>query len=287
MDTSLVISLLPETSSISGSNNSLKIEQRPWGDYVGKVTSTDFLVLADMLLYNGSGISGMDMYSHPFRTIDTMIARMKMISQSLSMDCGFNSDKSISVELYVYAVPLNLSYSLFASYGVLTRKQREYIDQSEIIPVNYTESIELKYPVQGIKSFQWEGDTWDDDGNIVLNPTITVKAGVLYLSSKVYGIISIKYFTVRDIYKLTVHARKDSKIGLFESVVYGVYNGGVEYLKVTPPPNADEIASGDSVCGWDWSVTIIIEGEEDICRIPEVDGDRNISIEYCSQKEIK
>ncbi len=284
MRKSLLAIYASSSSSSAETVSSLLLEQKPWGEYVGDVASANFLLFMKNLLY---GAGGDVLYSNPLQFIGDSIARMKLLSQLADMQCGIGPDNTITTIIYAFATPLTLGYSLSTSYGKLTRGVREEIPQHENIPVNNADIVECKYPIQQLRNIAWQGDVFDSAGGIVMpQPAIAVVNGIIKLSRKVYGIISADYYTARDTYKLTVPARQNKKEDIFGAVVYGVFDGGVAYLEITAPPNADDLAAGNKICGWEgFNIIIKVERSAKIYKLPEVKANRTIDINYCSQKK--
>jgi hypothetical protein len=256
MESSLSISFAsPEISVLS---DVLKIVQKPWESKTGLLTKAKFYTAVNSLL-QGS------IFENP-------------------IDCGFNSDGSLTSTIYVYLEDSDFPYVLKTSYGVLGSKYGENAAHEEIIQFSYGDSSTLEFsPKTGSVSYSWIGDVYDYDGNIISEPTVSINEKTVALSSKVYGSLKVNYTAFRHVYTLTAYPREDTEENIFSAVVYALYEGGIEWLSLTEPPNADDIAL-NSNCGWP-SYSSELEGEDDTFEVPKVyQSDVTYYINYCTQE---
>jgi hypothetical protein len=256
MESSLSISFAsPEISVLS---DVLKIVQKPWESKTGLLTKAKFYTAVNSLL-QGS------IFENP-------------------IDCGFNSDGSLTSTIYVYLEDSDFPYVLKTSYGVLGSKYGENAAHEEIIQFSFSDSATLEFtPVTGSISYEWIGSTYSLDGEIVNAPTIAIDSKKVSLSSSVYGSLKVNYTAFRHVYTLTAYPREDTEENIFSAVVYSLYEGGIEWLSLTEPPNADDIAL-NSNCGW--RVIDPDDGADpDEFRLPIVEPSSITWIyDYCSQE---
>lgn len=177
-----------------------------------------------------------------------MFALLRGVDPGSVMSCGFQADGTIASVIYAYPSDPNLAYSLKTTYGSLSaRRILEYI-QKEVINFSLSNSASLKYPMNGDLAYEWVGHIYDFYGNRISPPAVSIDGDQLTLSRKVYGSLALQYPVMRHEYTLVAQARSDGTMDLFGAVVYAPFTGGISWLEITNPPNADEIALGGE-CG--------------------------------------
>lgn len=259
MESSLTISFSRE--KISGISGVLKIKQEPWKSDTGMLTKSDFYVFVKNLLESS-------IFGNP-------------------VDCGFNPDGSITTTIYVYLEDPDFLYSLKTSYGVLGSKYGESASEEEMIQFSSSNTANLNFiPENGSVSYSWLGDTYNLEGDLVENPSVSIDGSQVELSYTVFGSLKVTYSAFRHVYNLTAYPREDADENLFSAVVYALYEGGIDWLELSNPPNVDEISLYDN-CGWG---SMSIEESENISAFnPPTVEQSNITYvyDYCSQELIE
>lgn len=223
------------------SEGSLQIKQEEWKENTGFVTKADLYTIMYNQLRNQS-ISG-------------------------AMDCGFDSDTSISCKIYVYPNPASLNYQLYTSYGNMSSFYIDNFLQKERVDFSVSNKGSLSFATpQGI-TYRWEGVVRDKTGASIGYPSVSFDGDSVILDQAVYGTLFVQYYVVRHVYTLSATARvKDGEVSqdAFGAVIYGVYNGGISWTELQPPPYATELAAGGE-CG---SISIELPEEEEDSYTP-------------------
>lgn len=237
----------------------LLIEQEPWPEDVGKTTVLQGLAGMAALLFN---------------------------TEFPLANCGGDS-AGFDTDVFVYPSRLDMRYKFDISHGEFTPDVFLLLQRDEMKQCGYVASVELDYPPINIPSLEWVGDCYDNRGAIVSKPTITVAGRTIYFSKLVYGSLRARYTVFRNTYKIRVESRDDAIENNFDSVVYCVWDGGIQWMDCSPPSGYD-ITKG--ICGNGIGDTDIEDPEPDPDpdKPPEsTDGaDLEIKIDYCSQEEI-
>ena len=254
---SLTLSFTGQSSDRSPVD-ALMIEQEPWTKYTGYLTKTSLVKALVNRLYGGQ-YSGL-------------------------VDCGMDGDQ-LSVAVHVYPYNPFLSYNFFASSGVLSSPVVDQFDHEEIVNIALDESAGLQYPAQEIISADWLGDVWDVDGNIIAGPDPAIDQQGIVFARPVYGALRVQYAVIRHVYQLDV-VRRQAVENQYSSVVYAVYDGGLRWLEIEPPPGAEEFAAG-SECGYGSGGSGSVTDESGGSIPTEVFGNRVIKKDYCSQDIIR
>lgn len=246
-----------DEDAISLVTDLLVIEQKEWVNTIGKVRMSDF-------------------YNFVYHILDSS-------AYESEVDCGLNSDGTCTSLIYVYPKVSNLSYQMHTSFGILSDRIIDDFLHQELITFNIAKTGNLTYSPSGNTSYSWVGHVYDSAGNIRRAPSVNVDSfGNIVLSEKVYGTLKVEYMLRRHIYTLNVTPR-ESGTDRFGAVVYGLYEGGLSWLSITNPPDADELASGSTTCGgmtYNMSDEIIADPDEGPIDTPEVN--RKITYDYCS-----
>lgn len=212
-------------SSSSVSEGSLKIKQEEWEENTGFITKANLY----SILYNN----------------------LRNSATSGIVNCGMDSDTSLSATIYVYPNPENLNYQLYTSYGVLSPHRAESFVQKERIDFSVSDTGTLGFSVPSNITYTWEGVVRDSTGATIDAPSVSFDWDAVTLSQKVYGTLFVQYNVPRHVYTLGVQARtEDEEVSqdAFGAVIYGVYSGGISWIEMEPPPFATELAGGEE-CG--------------------------------------
>lgn len=161
--------------------------------------------------------------------------------------CGENQDGSIDVTINVFKTPDNLSYNLVSNNGTFGDPVTSDIEKTELVQFHLEDSKNLGHTISEIVSIDWEGDTYDGDGNAVY-PAIPVADGTYLVTSQaVYGSCRVTYKTFGDTYVLNVPKREDGE-GFTATVLAFYGDGQVETLNVDFPNFSGLCDAGFSVC---------------------------------------
>jgi len=266
MNSSLTISFNPD---VVGPVIRIKLEQEEWNPYVGYVSKAEAVKQIGNYLF-GAGTFGS------------------------ALDCGIEGQTITSV-IYAYPYQKDLGYELFTSYGTLTggtstERNVQEITKRENLAINLDNEITLSYPaLNGIKNFQWVGDVYDEEGQIVNKNSITYtfnNIDKIKLNKKVYGSLKLFYGVLRHKCELQVTMREEAIENRFSAVVYAIYSDGLVFLEISPPPGVEESAGYTGYdCGG--SPGNIIPGDTPDVYGPKTAGaDRYIEVNYCTQEVI-
>ena len=225
MPSNLNITLV-NPSSATASRDLLRLEQEPWGSDIGKVSKKDTVGFI----------------------LGTMFPEFSSVIPDI--DCGMEIDGSIKCNILAYPAYPTLNYVLDASYGFLGPKEIKELEEKEAIVLSSSSSAKLKYPTKGVTRYYWEGDVFDYFGGLTPPPVVTFSSDEIELDKVVSGVLIVEYAVVRHDYVLTVFPREEAEENKFSSVVYGRYTGGINWVEVEPPPNADELSDGTLTCGF-------------------------------------
>ena len=255
MATSLSITYANPSSSRQPVD-ALFIEQDDWKPYAGYVTK------AAVVQYLASIFWPEDAFNPQF-------------------DCGIVGGQMIC-PVYVYPYEPGLAYQLRTSYGTLSPRAVKLVEYTETINPNLQLRVATKYPAQSILKAKLVRDVWDADGNPAPTPQVTIEGKEILLSGAIHGALDVTYMVERHAYILTADARKDVPENLFSAVVVALYQDGIKWLKMEPPPGADEYLEGVDDCAWGWHSTGSIAYPDDAHTRPVAAyADRHRVFDYC------
>jgi len=199
------------------------------------------------------------------------------------IDCSLNSAGEYTSVLQLFSGSHGIS-SVGVTNGVTGAGVTQSVEVTESVQFSLDTEQSLKYPVSNIKSFDWQGDVYDQNGTTVPEPSISVEGDVIVVSEKVFGTVIVVYMTIRETAVLTVYPRTDSAGTVYDSVAWAIKDCGVELLILDPPPTAEHDFANNINC-WGGQGKLTIEGPDD--REPTADAvDIDIKIDYCTQKVI-
>lgn len=243
----------------SESSDLLLIEQEDWDKYVGKVTTGSMVrALREMLYGEDSG--------------------------SL-IDCGL-TEGNVACLILVYPKVLGLDYQFAASYGTLSERLEEVIEEKETLNFSLESSASPSHPPLAISGAVWADLVYDAEGNGIAPPPLTITDGAITTTIPVYGAVDVSYTTERHAYTLVAPRREDAIDNFYTSAVCGWYIGGVNWLVVDMPPGIETFnASADAVCGGDSG--FIETPDDDEPGDEPVTGNRRSIVDYCSQEIVE
>ncbi len=240
------------------------IEQEPWAKDVGRTSKNQGVLAIGSMIFGGS----------------------------LPLpNCG--SLAGFDAPVYVYPSRSGLYYRFDVAGGEFVPGIFETVLREEIVQCSLKKSADTDYPVLAMRSMEWIGHCYDGHGNVVGRPSITRSGRTIFLGSKVYGSIRVKYFVERMIYNVRVEERDESIENNFDCVAFCVWPGGVKFKEIEAPGGYEETrgncgngiyngrgpgADGDvEICQPDWG-----QGTYPVA----VRADRHTKKDYCSQVEM-
>lgn len=242
------------------SNDTLRLEQKPWDD-VGKTTAIDI-------------IRGM--------------ASMFFDEPKEEQDCGYDlTDRSMSTEIYAYPSRPDLVFRIGVTMGLLGGGVLESVPVNETIDFRLQSSATANYVANGDIVAAWSGKTYNAEGDIISPPVINIdNDGGISIDQNVYGSMRVSYKTMRYRYSLWVSPRVDSPENSYQTVVWAAWDGGVALLQVEPPPGAEEDLLGDTDCT-DRGGNLVIGPDDDDDPLPIVEPgkEEEIYLDYCTWGE--
>lgn len=252
-------------SAAAAADCALKIEQKPWGKDVGKTS-------------NMQAIYG--------------IAAAVNGGRWPAMYCGGLNGVFVGT-VYAYPCEPHLSYQIKVSHGLVTARTIEIAIREEIIQCSLKLEHDTDYPVLSMLSKSWVGHCYDNEGNITGRPIVTEVDNKIVFDQAVYGSLRVRYQVLRHVYEVTVSKRLNSIENNYQSVAYGVWDGGVIWIDIEAPAGFEAF---DGDCGngawYDEDGNLIgLSPRGDVCvedktRIPTaVIADKNVTVDYCSGEE--
>lgn len=201
----------------------------------------------------------------------------------IDVDCGLIDD-AITVVINAYPSDKDLSYSFGVTHGTIksTVIKKELVTEYVTFGLQTTATID--YPVQSLVDLCWRGDLWDADGNDVDDPDLDIDGRTLSTPVALYGTARVKYWTWREQLTITINPRSQVGSGVYDSVAYAQWDGGVVLQTLTTPTAAEENYNSDQDCGWTYSYSI-----KDVSTPAPTEVDTEDSeefIDYCTQEEI-
>lgn len=246
-------------SAESTDQDLLYFEQEKWDQYTGSLTKGALLLYLDNLINHAEN--------------------------DIPIECGIEGDGSFLKIVYSYPAYPELDYTVKKSYGSFVSHTQEDFNFEELITFSFENEAQLEHYPDNTPELTWAGPVYDKDGGVVVPPDISIDGRTVTLSVSVYGSLNAEYAVFRRIHILQVIPREDAIENAGSSVVYGVYDSGIAWIIIDPPPGFDDLSLNDAVCGWGWIGSTVSDDDED--RPPESDGaHREIVIDYCSQETV-
>jgi len=238
----------------------LLIEQEEWSGSTGQVSRVE------MVRYLAALFSGEEYQS--------------------SVDCGMEGG---SVVCLVYVFPLleDLVYQFHASHGSLSQRSVALLVEEE--ELNFTLTIEASpsHPPREILSVEWLDECYDSQGTVVDPPDLTIDGLQITIPSPVYGSALVRYRTERHAYLLHAPRRDDAIDNHYSAAVWGVYDGGINWLEIEMPPGIETFElDAEADCGWGGS-GILLNPDNDPYPVADTTHTRITDVDYCGQEIIK
>lgn len=242
----------------SGGLGLLQIEQQPWAPYTGKVTRAEMVRYLSALLYGGEYQS--------------------------SIDCGLVAGAVVCV-VNVYPRVADLVYQFQTSHGTLSGRSVEMVKETEAMSFALTTEVTPSHPVRAILAVEWISECYNADGAVVDQAQLSTDGSTITIPTPVYGSVSVTYRTERHSYVLNAPRRDDAIDNFYSAAVFGVYDGGVDWLTIEMPPGIETFeADAGAYCGWGSTASVT----DDDPDYPVTDGKhtRTTDVDYCSQETI-
>jgi hypothetical protein len=208
---------------------------------------------------------------------------------ALDVDCGM-SGGSVLAEIDCYPLVAGLDYTLYASWGNLSRRSVAMVEiVDEQVQFRLTDTATTDFPARSIKSVRWTDDCLDQAGNVVAPPVLWVEGDGLRSAAPVYGTATVHYVCERHRYILTVPRRDEALDNHFSAVVAAAIPGYAPVYHVLTLPDFVSLfeADPDARCGGGGgrgSVT----GDQTQPVPPSPSGaDLITEVDYCSQETVR
>lgn len=235
----------------------LQIEQDDWLPYTGVVTRAEMVRFVAAILYGG-------------------------VYES-RLECGL-AGGAVVCAIRVYPRIPALAYQFSTSWGTLSERAVIEPEIEEIINFRLTDREEPSHPARSISSATWLAETYDSSGAVIPAPQLTIDGDSILAAVPVYGAVRVTYTTERHDYLLTAPRRDDAVDNHFSAVVYGVYDGGINWLEVEMPPGIEGFeADADADCGWGSVDGAITTPDDEARPVLPSGADRLTVVDYCSQ----
>jgi len=249
---------IPVSAPAATSLDLLLIEQQDWSAYTGVVTTSDMVRALRTMLYG-------DEYTN-------------------EMDCGMVGG-AVQCLIDVYPRQRGLEYQLAASYGNLSGRSESDEVIEETINFSLTDTVIPSYPPLAISSAAWADLVYDADGNPIAAPQLTIEDGSITCPIKVHGSVNLRYTTERHRYTLTITRREDAIDAFYGAVVFGWYDGGLNWEEIELPPGIEIFeADAEAVCGYSGSGSATLIDNDDDPTDQPVTANRRSLVDYCSQE---
>lgn len=237
----------------------LIIEQGEWAATTGTITK------AELVRYLAAMIDGTEYTS--------------------STDCGFDAHGDVLCLVDVYPLMAGLVYQFHTSHGSLSGPVVEMVEATELLNFTLSNSERPNHPARSIRSVSWLDKCYDASGAVVSPPPLAIDGDTITIPSPVYGSVSCTYTTERHRYTLTAPRRTDAVDGFYEAVVYGLYDGGLNWLQIEMPPGITTFAEdADADCGLGGGTsTVTEEPDDDTTPVADDRHTRTTVVDYCSQ----
>ena len=226
MSAGLDIRLAPRDAA---SGETLLLEQREWKASTGILTRAAAALYLDRLLYG-------DDETNPAAGI---------------MDCGL-TDGRLLIGVYVYPLA-DMPFRLAASIGDMGAPEYAEIEEEAGLNFEIADSASLSHPARRVLSAQWLTGPYNESGDKVAPPPMTVDGRTLRLSGgAVYGSVQVKLLVPRWTAILAVawaDAAASLNQGWGEHVVAYPSDAPPVALDLTAPPGAEEMAASGAECG--------------------------------------
>lgn len=244
----------PATSSLG----LLQIEQQEWSAYTGKVTTGVMVSALRTLLYGEDSTD--------------------------SVNCGV-IDGSAICQIDVYPRRAGLRYQFASSWGNLSTRYEEEITETELVSFHLESSASPSHPCLEIFSASWVDNlVYDAEGNEIAAPGLIIDGDTVATKNgqSIYGTAEVVYRTERHRYSLIIPRRDTAIDNFFSAVVYGWYDGGLDYLQIELPPGIETFeADANATCGHSVTATVTDDDNDPIDQ--PVTASRVSVIDYCSQ----
>jgi hypothetical protein len=235
----------------------LLLEQEEWRPYTGRVSSVAMVNWLAAVLYG-------EEFTH-------------------RLDCGMSGEAMVCA-VFAYPRVAGLAYQLRASHGELSERAAALVEITETVNFRLEATAAPRYPARQIQSARWLADCYDATGAVITPPTLTIDGDQLQAGLAIYGAAEVTYTTERHSYILTVARRDDAIEDHYSAVVYGVYDGGLNWLEIEPPPGVEAFeADPSAVCGLGSFAGSVEHPDPDLGDIPGQFAHRVVKIDYCSQ----
>jgi hypothetical protein len=205
---------------------------------------------------------------------------------SLFPDPNCGGLNGFDTPIYLFPSRSSLNFTFALSHGEFVPCISETLTREEVVQCGLQDSANIEYPPASAVSLSWIGKCYDENGNELGKPTVTVSGRKLSFSEKVYGSIRARYQVYRKTYNCRIEERDDSIENNFESVAYARWDGGIVWLEINPPSGYDATLGdcGNGVYGQDSGGTTAICAPAGSKYPSAARANRVTKIEYCSQE---
>ena len=239
----------------------LQIEQQEWSAYTGRVTTGVMVSALRTLLYGEESTD--------------------------RVNCGV-IDGAVICQIDVYPRRSGLEYQFAASWGELSPRYEEEITETELVSFHLASSASPSHPCREILSATWVDHlVYDAEGNKIAAPALIIDGTIATQNGQaIYGTAEVIYRSERHRYSLVIPRRGTAIDNFFSAVVYGWYEGGLDYLQIDLPPGI-EVFEADAKASCGYSSTASVTDDEDDPIDQPVTASRVSDIDYCSQEVVE
>lgn len=152
--------------------------------------------------------------------------------------CLINDDGSFDTTVYVFTV--DPDYEIHTSNGTFSDEVRnETFTKEDTILLSFDNVYKFPYLIDQLISAEWEGDVFNEYGEIIEYPTITLENNCLVSSEIVYGSIRYTVEVTAYAHDLNVTVIPDTEENIYATNVIAFQNKKATTLSITEPPTND------------------------------------------------
>jgi hypothetical protein len=194
-------------SSTRETSNFVKLEQEKWDPYVNILTKLGVVAYLNKILLGGA---------------------------DLETNCSGNEYR-----IFAYPSRPDLAFIVGTSHGTLSTPIIETVEFTEALQCDMKTELTPKYPVVDIIRFDWVGDAYGLQGDVVSRPILTDNGETIGVSVPVYGTVLVTYTVFRHVYTLDIHPLEGATENALQAWIYACWDFGNEVMECKFPDGAE------------------------------------------------
>ncbi len=245
-------------SSSASALDTVLLEQDKWDANINYLTKMGVVGYLNQLLYGGS---------------------------TVSENCTNADGQGNPYTVFAYPSRQDLQFIIGTSHGSLSTGIFEIKTYTEILRCNLNTELTPRYPVVSILNFDWIGDAYSKDGDVVSLPILTPNGKTVTVSEEVYGSIYITYTVYRFVYSLIISPLQKAIENSMQCWIYVCWDGGNTALEYKFPDGVDTVNSAGTVGTCQNSKTLYngtVNDKKPVTCVSPEDSEKHV--DYCDQK---